>query len=197
MAKTHNLRVNITENGTGGYRATIDVDSQPSRPAHRINWFFDAPDDFPSNSVLYVRFFRRDGSGAKLDDDGCMHGGAWSGGIGEALPNGRSITGKVKNSARGTFTYEIKYRLELGGDYELVDPEIVVDGAPDPGPVGGTKRPARATQKAKQPAAKKARKVKTAGKRKTAKQPAKAKAVSRKTTRKPAKRAAARKAKKR
>ena len=196
MPKTHDLRVTITDVVGGNYAATIDVESQPSRPAHKINWFFDAPENFPENSVLYVRFFRYD-NGVKIDDGGCMHGTAWSGGVGEAVPNGRSIAGKVKNSAQGTFKYEIRYREELGDDHQLMDPEIVVDGGPDPikgeqGAAGGTRRPAQRRQATKKTAAKKAKKVKKAGKSKKSAKAKKSKRVARK-----AKRSTKRKAKKR
>jgi len=192
-----NVRVTIEPNGSGGYRATIaDADDKPTvRPARTINWFFDAPADFPRGSVLYIRFFKKNLIFQKVDDRGCMQGSAWRDGIGEAEPDGRAIFGKVRNNAKGSHPYEVKYRLLAGGDHVLLDPEIIVEGSPVPTPDDKDK-----DQGGKKGAKRRARKAGKARKSKTAKKAKKARPAKRATRAKKAKKAkrtTKRKAKKR
>ena len=129
------VKVTIKANDKGEYFATVDQDKPTVRPARLIEWLFDAPRDFPRDSILYIRFYATD-SIEKFADRGCMHGSAWKDGIGEAEPDGRKIFGAVRNLAKGRFPYEIRYRLLAGGDYLLLDPEIIVEGSPEPPPLG-------------------------------------------------------------
>ena len=188
-----NVRVTILPNGSGGFSATIADDKPTVRPARTINWFFDAPGDFPRGSVLYIRFFKKNLIFQKVDDPGCMQGSAWRDGIGEAEPDGRAIFGKVRNTAKGSHPYEVKYRLLAGGDHLLLDPEIIVEGSPEPtpddkdkGPKKGAKRSARKARKAKK--SKTAKKAKKARPAKRATRAKKAKKAKRSTKRKAKKR---------
>src|SRR5688572_15593167 len=82
-----------------------------------------------------------------------MQGSDWKDGIGETEPGDSAISGRVRNTAKGSLPYEIKYRLEAGGDHLLLDPEIIVDGNPEPPPIKKKKK--ASLKKARRPAKKK------------------------------------------
>ena len=132
MAPPHRPIITITASTTG-YVASINDPSLKVRPAHDIKWKVNEPVGFPADGVVFLQFYENL-HGQKVNSSGCMVDGVKNNGKQKGEKNGANdhrVIGKVAFNAQGAFLYEIRYS-DSGGDYLLLDPEIIVEGTPEP-----------------------------------------------------------------
>ena len=212
MAPPHRPIITITASTTG-YVASINDPSLKVRPAHDIKWKVNEPAGFPADGVVFLQFYENL-HGQKVNSSGCMVDGVKNNGKQKGEKNGANdhrVTGKVAFNAQGAFLYEIRY-ADSGGDYLLLDPEIIVEGTPEPvkddePPMGAaradarksraTKRGNAAKKKAARKKAVKKKAVKKAGKKTARKKAGKSQASRRRKAAKRSKKAKKKTAKRR
>ena len=140
----HQIDITIITNANGSFTTEISPIG-PVRPGKRIQWQITAP-NFQQDTEIYLQFYKKNSSDKKEYVAGCMHGGPFNNpnkpGKGGAGKNGRLISAKVRNLAQGKYHYEIRYSDDGGCDYLIKDPEIIVEGTPEPAPgvKGGNRR---------------------------------------------------------
>lgn len=188
MGQLHRLEIDISDTDDG-YTATVTSDPVKCRPGHDIKWKVREPAGFPRDGVVFLQFFERI-DGQKVYSSGCLDGGSASNGKHKGKKNGASnhrVDGHVGLTKQGPFLYEIYYS-DSEGSHLLLDPEIIVEGSPDPSPEddkspkggkskGVAKKRGKTAKKksAKRQAAKKGGKTQAAKRRKAAKRSTKAK----------------------
>lgn len=132
MAPPHRPIITITAGATG-YVASINQASFRARPSHVVKWKVSEPEGFPADGVVFLQFYERLG-GQKVNSSGCLVDGVNNNGKHKGHKNGandHNVTGKIAVNAQGSFQYEIWFS-DARGDHFLLDPEIVVEGTPDP-----------------------------------------------------------------
>jgi hypothetical protein len=198
MGQVHRLDINIT-GMPGAYTATVTDEFLKVKPGHDIKWKVKEPGGFPRDAVVFLQFYENI-EDQKVYASGCLVDGDKTNGRRPGKKNGANdhrVEGRTRLNAQGRFLYEISYS-ESGNDYLLLDPEIIVEGNPDPpAPVGdkvpkGAGRPTRPKKRGTAAPKKAAKKKagKTSGTRKAGKKKAgKSQASKRRKTVKKSKKA--------
>lgn len=197
--KPHFLDINIS--GTSGnYTATVSNAHLKVKPGKDLKWVVREPAGFPGDAVVFLQFYELT-DGQKVYASGCLVDGAANNGKqqgNKGSANDHRVTGRIGLAAQGSFLYEIRYS-DSTGDHMLLDPEIIVEGNPNPPAPTGDKPPKGSAPGKRKVGAKKRGKAtgKNAAKKKAGKKKAGKKKAAKKGKGKKAKKTAKRRASKR